>query len=111
VSRIYGAQRALDKLDLGIAPGEWLAIMGPSGSGKTTLLNLLGGLDRPDGGKVIVDGLDLAALDDSARTRYRRETVGRVFQQFHMLPYLDSLANVMIAQHYHSLADEPEARE
>ena len=111
VSRIYGAQKALDKLDLSIAPGEWLAIMGPSGSGKTTLLNLLGGLDRPDGGKVVVDGLDLATLDDSSRTRYRRETVGLVFQQFHLLPYLDALENVMVAQHYHSIADANEARE
>ena len=111
VSRIYGAQRALDKLDLTIPPGEWLAIMGPSGSGKTTLLNLLGGLDRPDEGKVQVGTLDLAELDDSARTRYRRETVGLVFQQFHLLPYLTALENVMVAQHYHSLADAPEAKE
>jgi len=111
VSRIYGAQRALDKLDLAIAPGEWLAVMGPSGSGKTTLLNLLGGLDRPDEGKVLVDALDLAGLDDTARTRYRRERVGLVFQQFHLLPYLDSHENVMVAQHYHSLADPAEALE
>jgi len=111
VSRIYGAQRALDKLDLSIAPGEWLAVMGPSGSGKTTLLNLLGGLDRPDEGKVLVDTLDLAGLDDTARTRYRRERVGLVFQQFHLLPYLDSHENVMVAQHYHSLADPVEALE
>jgi putative ABC transport system ATP-binding protein len=111
VSRIYGAQRALDKLDLSIAPGEWLAVMGPSGSGKTTLLNLLGGLDRPDEGTVLVDTLDLAGLDDTARTRYRRERVGLVFQQFHLLPYLDSLENVMVAQHYHSLADPVEALE
>jgi putative ABC transport system ATP-binding protein len=111
LSRIYGAQRALDKLDLTIPSGEWLAIMGPSGSGKTTLLNLLGGLDRPDEGVVQVGDLDLAKLDDSARTRYRRETVGLVFQQFHLLPYLDALENVMVAQHYHSMADPVEARE
>jgi len=111
LSRVYGAQRALDKLDLVIPSGEWLAIMGPSGSGKTTLLNLLGGLDRPDEGVVQVGDLDLAQLDDSARTRYRRETVGLVFQQFHLLPYLDALENVMVAQHYHSMADPVEARE
>ena len=111
LSRIYGAQRALDKLDLTIPAGEWLAIMGPSGSGKTTLLNLLGGLDRPDEGVVQVGDLDLARLDDSARTRYRRETVGLVFQQFHLLPYLEALENVMVAQHYHSMADPVEARE
>jgi putative ABC transport system ATP-binding protein len=111
LSRIYGTQRALDKLDLTIPAGEWLAVMGPSGSGKTTLLNLLGGLDRPDEGVVQVGDLDLAQLDDSARTRYRRETVGLVFQQFHLLPYLDALENVMVAQHYHSMADPVEARE
>jgi putative ABC transport system ATP-binding protein len=111
VSRIYGAQRALDRLDLTITPGEWLSVMGPSGSGKTTLLNLLGGLDRPDEGAVLVDGLDLAKLDDSARTRFRRERVGLVFQQFHLLPYLSALENVMVAQHYHSMADAGEAAE
>jgi len=111
LSRVYAEQRALDKLDLVIPSGEWLAIMGPSGSGKTTLLNLLGGLDRPDEGVVQVGDLDLAQLDDSARTRYRRETVGLVFQQFHLLPYLDALENVMVAQHYHSVADPVEARE
>ena len=110
VSRIYGKQRALDRLDLDIAAGEWLAVMGPSGSGKTTLLNLLGGLDRPDEGSITVDGLELAGLDESARTRYRRERVGLVFQQFHLLPYLTAVENVMVAQHYHSIADEGEAR-
>jgi putative ABC transport system ATP-binding protein len=110
VSRIYGAQRALDRLDLDLAPGEWLAIMGPSGSGKTTLLNLLGGLDRPDEGSIQVDDLELARLDESARTRYRREQVGLVFQQFHLLPYLSALENVMMAQHFHSMADAGEAR-
>ena len=80
VSRIYGAQRALDKLDLSIAPGEWLAVMGPSGSGKTTLLNLLGGLDRPDEGKVLVDTLDLAGLDDAARTAVLGGTAARVYR-------------------------------
>jgi putative ABC transport system ATP-binding protein len=110
VSRIYGAQRALDRLDLDLAPGEWLAIRGPSGSGKTTLLNLLGGHDRPDEGSIQVDDLELARLDESARTRYRREQVGLVFQQFHLLPYLSALENVMMAQHFHSMADAGEAR-
>ena len=111
VSRIYGRQRALDHLDLVIGAGEWLAVMGPSGSGKTTLLNLLGGLDRPDEGSITVDGLELVTLDESARTRYRREKVGLVFQQFHLLPYLTTVENVMVAQHYHSMADEKEARD
>ncbi len=110
VSRVYGAQRALDSLDLAIEPGEWIAVMGPSGSGKTTLLNLLGGLDRPDEGSIAVDGVEIARLDEVARTRYRREKVGLVFQQFHLLPYLTTVENVMVAQHYHSMADEAEAR-
>ena len=110
VSRIYGRQKALDRLDLEIGAGEWLAVMGPSGSGKTTLLNLLGGLDRPDEGSITIDALELARLDESARTRYRREQVGLVFQQFHLLPYLTAVENVMVAQHYHSMADEAEAR-
>ncbi|MGH7725524.1 MAG: ATP-binding cassette domain-containing protein [Candidatus Eiseniibacteriota bacterium] len=111
VSRIYGPQRALESVDLRIEPGEWLAVMGPSGSGKTTLLNLLGGLDRPDEGTILVGGEDVGALDDSARARYRRERIGLVFQQFHLLPYLTALENVMLAQHYHSMADEAEARQ
>jgi putative ABC transport system ATP-binding protein len=84
--------------------------MGPSGSGKTTLLNLLGGLDLPDEGKVEVDGLDLGRLTRAELTRYRRESIGLVFQQYHLIPYLNSLENVMLAQYLHSLADAGEAR-
>ena len=88
---------------------EWLAVMGPSGSGKTTLLNLLGGLDRADDGRVVVDGLDLARVSRQELIRYRRESVGLVFQQFHLIPYLNALENVMLAQYLHSMADEEEA--
>jgi len=100
---------ALDRVGLQIERGEWLAIMGPSGSGKTTLLNLLGGLDRADEGRVVVDGLDLAQIPRPDLIRYRRESVGLVFQQFHLLPYLNALENVMLAQYLHSMADEGEA--
>src|SRR6266850_6670986 len=100
---------ALDRVTLEIKQGEWLAVMGPSGSGKTTLLNLLGGLDRADEGRVIVDGLDLARISRPELIRYRRECVGLVFQQFHLIPYLNALENVMLAQYLHSLADEGEA--
>ncbi len=110
VTRLYGEQRALDALDLTIEAGEWLAVMGPSGSGKTTLLNLLGGLDRPDEGSITVGDVEIARLDEPARTRYRSEQVGLVFQQFHLLPYLTTVENVMVAQHYHSIADEAEAK-
>src|SRR5215510_2231309 len=100
---------ALDHVDLEIRSGEWLAIMGPSGSGKTTLMNLLGGLDLPDEGRVVVDGLDLTKLSRPELIRYRREMVGLVFQQFHLIPYLNALENVMLAQYLHSMADEEEA--
>jgi len=101
--------KALDGVSLEIRAGEWLAIMGPSGSGKTTLLNILGGLDRPDEGRVLVDGADIVRLSRTALTRYRRETVGLVFQAHHLIPYLTAVENVMLAQYLHSLADEKEA--
>jgi putative ABC transport system ATP-binding protein len=78
--------------------------MGPSGSGKTTLMNLLGGLDIPDEGRVLVDGLDLTRLSRPDLIRYRRERVGLVFQQFHLIPYLNAVENVMLAQYLHSMA-------
>ncbi len=110
VSRHYGPLRALDAVSLEIRAGEWLAVMGPSGSGKSTMINLLGALDRPTAGRLSVDGHELTAMSDADRVRFRRETVGIIFQQFHLLPYLTALENVMVAQHYHSVADEAEAR-
>jgi putative ABC transport system ATP-binding protein len=110
VTRRYHREvTALDHVSLEIPRGEWLAVMGPSGSGKTTLMNLLGGLDLPDEGRVTVDGLDLTRLARPDLIRYRRECVGLVFQQFHLIPYLTALENVMLAQYLHSLADEKEA--
>jgi len=111
LSRHYGKLRALDAVDLEIRAGEWLAVMGPSGSGKSTLVNLLGALDRPTAGRVWVDGVEISALSERERVRFRREKVGIIFQQFHLLPYLDALENVMVAQHYHSMADPREAME
>ncbi len=111
VSRHYGALRALDQVDLAIKAGEWLSVMGPSGSGKTTLINLLGTLDRPTAGRIWVDGVEITALSEEERVRFRRDKVGVIFQQFHLIPYLTALENVMLAQHYHSVPDAREAGE
>jgi putative ABC transport system ATP-binding protein len=109
LSKQFGSVRALDDVGFEVASGEWIAIMGPSGSGKTTLLNILGGLDRPTGGRVVVDGTDVAGLGERELTRYRAEKIGLVFQQFHLVPYLSAVENVMLAQYFHSVADEAEA--
>jgi putative ABC transport system ATP-binding protein len=86
----------LDRLQLQLAAGEYLAIMGESGSGKSTLLNLIAGLDRPDSGRMLFEGTDLSTLDDDALTRWRRANIGFVFQAFHVLPYLTVLQNVAL---------------
>lgn len=109
LSKKFGSVRALDDVAFEVASGEWIAIMGPSGSGKTTLINILGGLDRPTGGRVVVDGTDVANLNERELTRYRAEKIGLVFQQFHLVPYLSAVENVMLAQYFHSVADEKEA--
>jgi len=109
--RRHGGVVALAPLDLDVAAGEWLTVTGPSGSGKTTLLNLLAGLDRPSEGTVAVAGEEVSALAGAALARYRRERVGLVFQEFHLIPYLSALDNVMLAQHLHSLADRKQATE
>jgi len=119
VSRLYPAQeekgagviRALDAVSLRVEPGEWLAIMGPSGSGKSTLVNLIGCLDRPTSGEIWLDGENVATLPASELTRVRAERIGFVFQQFHLIPYLTALENVMLAQYFHSMTDEREALE
>jgi putative ABC transport system ATP-binding protein len=107
----YGSLRALNGVSFNIAPGEWVALMGPSGSGKTTLINILGGLDTLTSGRVVVDGVDLAKLDENALVRYRAEKIGFVFQQFHLVPYLNAVENVMLAQYFHSVTDEKQAEE
>jgi putative ABC transport system ATP-binding protein len=107
----FGTLRALNGLSFSIQAGEWVALMGPSGSGKTTLINILGGLDTLTSGHVIVDGVELADLGENDLVRYRAEKIGFVFQQFHLVPYLNALENVMLAQYFHSVTDEAQARE
>ncbi|MEI8299614.1 MAG: ATP-binding cassette domain-containing protein, partial [Pseudomonadota bacterium] len=96
--RRYQADRpaVIDGLDFTLAAGEWIAIMGESGVGKSTLLNVIAGLDRADAGAVRVDGVELAALDDDALTLLRRQSMGFVFQAFHVLPYLSVGRNVAL---------------
>jgi putative ABC transport system ATP-binding protein len=88
---------ALRGLDLNIASGEFIVMLGPSGSGKTTALNLIGGLDKPTGGHVIVAGEDIREYDDKRLTSYRRRRVGFVFQFFNLIPTLTALENVEFA--------------
>ncbi|MDR1164950.1 MAG: ABC transporter ATP-binding protein [Deltaproteobacteria bacterium] len=111
VSKIYGPLKALQDVSLSVPPGQWLAIMGPSGSGKTTLMNIIGCLDTPSLGEVILDGVRLSSLKPGELTTIRREAIGLIFQQFHLVSYLTALENVMMAQFYHSLVDEGEAME
>jgi putative ABC transport system ATP-binding protein len=119
VSREYSAKaeanggviRALDNFSLHVEAGEWIAIMGPSGSGKSTLVNLIGCLDRPSSGEILLDGENVAGMSASELNRVRAEKIGFVFQQFHLIPYLTALENVMLAQYFHSMTDEKEALE
>ena len=112
VTRVYKSNvevRALDEVSLSVAPGEWLAIMGPSGSGKSTLVNLIGCLDQPTGGEVWIHGCNVSQMSASEMNRFRAERIGFIFQQFHLIPYLTALENVMLAQYFHSMTDKDEA--
>src|SRR5580704_68317 len=101
-----GLINALDDISLSIEPGEWVAMMGPSGSGKSTMVNLIGCLDRPTSGEIWLDGQNVASLSPSELNHVRAETIGFIFQQFHMIPYLTAVENVMLAQYFHSMTDE-----
>src|SRR3954467_12632121 len=106
-----GSIHALDHISLHVAAGEWLSIMGPSGSGKSTLVNLIGCLDRPSTGQIMLDGTNVAHISGSELNRARAEKIGFVFQAFHLIPYLTAVENVMLAQYFHSMTDQREALE
>jgi putative ABC transport system ATP-binding protein len=105
LERIYAAGterevRALDGVSFAIGRGEYVAVVGESGSGKTTLMHLLGALDRPDGGTIAIDGVDLGTASGGALKNLRAKRIGFVFQGFNLVPALDALENVALAAHY-----------
>lgn len=111
IRKEYGATAALRGVDMEIEEGRWCSIVGPSGSGKSTLLNIIGGLDNPTNGTITVKGVDISSLSEDGMARFRRENMGLVFQQSHLVPYLTSVENVMLAQYFHSITDESESME
>jgi putative ABC transport system ATP-binding protein len=111
ISKVYGQLKALRNINLTVKQGEWLAIMGPSGSGKTTMMNIIGCMDKPSSGEVILDGVNISRESGRNLTIIRRDKIGLIFQQFHLVNYLTALENVMVAQYYHSMPDEKEAME
>lgn len=100
VTKVYGAEEvrveALRGISLQVPKGEFMAIMGPSGSGKSTLLHILGGLEVPTNGQVLLEGSDLAIMDDTQRTLIRRKRIGFIFQTFNLLPTLTAQENVAL---------------
>ncbi len=110
LNKEFGKVKALNNINLSVYEGEWLAIMGPSGSGKSTLLNILSLMDTPSSGEYILDNENLEQMDEEQKITLRREKIGLVFQQFHLIPYLNTLENVMLSQYYHSSVDEEDAK-
>ena len=100
LKKYYGsgdtAVRALDGVDISVSNGEFVAIVGTSGSGKSTLLHLLGGLDRPTGGKVVIAGKDIFSLSDNELTVFRRRKIGFIFQSYNLIPTLNVYENIVL---------------
>ena len=111
VSKIYGELKALDNVSIHVDKGEWVAIMGPSGSGKSTMMNIIGCMDKPTMGEVLLDGVDIARESSKKLTEIRRDKIGLIFQQFHMVNYLTAVEKGMVSQYYPSMPDEEEALE
>jgi putative ABC transport system ATP-binding protein len=106
VSRVYGEEvevYALREVSLQILPGDFMSIVGPSGSGKSTMLGLLGVLDLPTSGTIRIAGQDVSRLEDATRSRLRGNSIGFVFQQFHLIPHLTALGNVETALLYRDM--------
>lgn len=110
LNKSFGEVKALQDINLSVPQGQWLAIMGPSGSGKSTLLNILSLMDEQSSGEYLLDGVSVKMLSEEDKIKIRREKIGLIFQQFHLIPYLNALENVMLAQYYHSSVDEEDAK-
>jgi putative ABC transport system ATP-binding protein len=111
VTKEYKSALALRGVDLSVEEGQWVSVVGPSGSGKSTLLNIIGGLDLPSSGEVLIGSTRINDLNEDAMARFRRENIGFIFQESHLVPYLNAVENVSLAQYFHSIADEKEAAE
>ena len=111
LNKSYGGRTVLANLSYRFAAGEFVAVMGESGVGKSTLLNLIAGLDAPDSGQVVVDGVPMSALDDDAATKLRRSRMGFIFQAFHVLPHLTLEQNVALPLLLNGNADTARARD
>ena len=111
ISKIYGDLHAVDDLSLTVPQGQWLAIVGSSGSGKTTLMNMIGCMDTPSKGSVMLEGRWLEDLNARQLADVRKNMIGLVFQKFYLVPHLTAVENVMVAQYYHSVVDEKQAME
>ncbi|EAJ1269386.1 ABC transporter ATP-binding protein [Campylobacter lari] len=109
LNRNFNEVKALQNINLEVKQGEWLAIMGPSGSGKSTLLNILSLMDTQSSGEYFLDNKEVGNLSEEEKSVIRREKIGLIFQQFHLIPYLNALENVMLAQFYHSSIEQKDA--
>jgi len=110
VTKIYDTGKvkveALTEVEIGIEPGEYLAIMGPSGSGKSTMLNLLGCLDRPTTGEYLIDGIDVSLLDDDSLSDIRNRKLGFVFQSYNLIPQLTVIENIEVPLYYQGVPEK-----
>ncbi|HDX6330565.1 ABC transporter ATP-binding protein [Campylobacter fetus] len=110
ISKYFNEVKALDDINFSVNKGEWISIMGPSGSGKSTLVNILSLMDSPTCGELILGGENASHLNDDQILEFRRKKIGLVFQQFHLIPYLSAIQNVMLSQYYHSCIDKTSAK-
>lgn len=110
ISKVFGSVSALKNINIAVEKGDWVSIMGPSGSGKSTLLNIIALLDEPSSGEYKLLGKSMSDLSEEEKIIIRREKIGLIFQQFHLIPYLNALENVELAQFYHSSVDREDAK-